>query len=344
MLDTGRSSEAPIRLADVGVAMAACRLDGVVVGTSPSGRELLARTGWRVGALPAPLPSFLWRLIAEGELGEAVVWRSSLDPGFLLGLTRYRLGHDGWLLVMSEISEKHRALSQRLHQQRLEAVGRLVAATAHDLRSPLASIVFSSDVVATRYREHLPDAAHETLVDIQTAASRLRATIDCLLDYVRLGPPVQTTVSLSSVLVRVASLLRPLFRNGSHSLVTAIAEDADLVIGNSLAIEQIVVNLVVNSVEAAEAPITVRVTSSRPPGDCLRIVVEDDGPGILPEHCLHLFDPFFTTKLNGTGLGLSTARDAARAAGGDIELVRWTEGAAFAVSLPVPRRPGATQP
>src|SRR6185503_1469201 len=198
---------------------------------------------------------------------------------FLLGLTRYRLGHDGWLLVMSEISEKHRALSQRLHQQRLEAVGRLVAATAHDLRSPLASIVFSSDVVATRYREHLPDAAHETLVDIQTAASRLRATIDCLLDYVRLGPPVQTTVSLSSVLVRVASLLRPLFRNGSHSLVTAIAEDADLVIGNSLAIEQIVVNLVVNSVEAAEAPITVRVTSSRPPGDCLRIVVEDDGPG-----------------------------------------------------------------
>jgi signal transduction histidine kinase len=328
----------PIRLADVGVAMAACRPDGVVIGASPSGLELLALTGWGSATqLPAALPARLWRQISEGRLGDAIVWRSTVDPQLLLGLTRYRLGSEHWLLVMGEISEKHRVLSQRLHQQRLEAVGRLVAATAHDLRSPLASIVFSSDVIATRYGSLLPESARETLCDLQTAANRLRGTIDCLLDYVRLGPPVSTEVSLKDVLVRVASLLRPLFRRGAHHLNTHVADDANLVRGNSLAIEQILVNLIVNSLEAARGSITVNVTSERASADLLRILVEDDGPGIGDEHRLHLFDPFFTTKQNGTGLGLSTARDAARAAGGDIKLIRWTGGATFSVSMPSSR-------
>ena len=82
------------------------------------------------------------------------------------------------------------------------------------------------------------------------------------------------------------------------------------------------------------------VRSQRTEADSLRILVEDNGPGITDEHRLHLFDPFFTTKQSGTGLGLSTARDAARAAGGDIKLIRWTGGATFSVSMPSSRPRG----
>ncbi len=132
--------ELVIRLDDVGGAIAVCALDGVVLGCSPSGRELLGRIGVGIETTPVPLPDTLWQLICHRPLGEALQYRSPLHFEQLFGLTRYSLGPDRWLLVMGEITEKQRILVQRLHKQRLEAVGRLVATTVHDLRSPLASI------------------------------------------------------------------------------------------------------------------------------------------------------------------------------------------------------------
>jgi signal transduction histidine kinase len=345
-----RAAAETIRLPEIGGAMAVCRYDGSVIGVSPTGRMLLGRIGVHVETLPAPLPSSLWKVIVERPIGEAVQWRSPRDSQCLLGCTRYPLAEEHWLLVMSEISEKHRVLSQQLHHKRLESLGRLVATTAHDLRSPLASIVFNTDVLVTKFGELSEEAERETLMDIQTAANRLRGTIDCLLDYVRLGPPVSTDICLKEVLHRVGSLLRPLFRGGSHRLVVELDEETDLARGNAFSIEQIFVNLIVNAIEASTSPVTIRVTSQKISGaemktddapvdrELVRVLVEDDGPGISPEHRLQVFDPFFTTKKSGMGLGLSASREAAREAGGEIELVRWIGGAAFAIYLPAARR------
>jgi signal transduction histidine kinase len=322
-----------IALAEAGAALAVCDREGRVIGGSPSGRALLVRMGAVLDSLPAALPAGLWQLVSSRPIGMASQWRSTNSVHAVLGCTRYRLGADSWLLIMSEISQKQRAMAQQLHQQRLEALGRLVATTAHDLRSPLSSIVFNSDVLAARLDEMPPERIRETAGDMRTAATRLRATIDCLLDYVRLGPQLPTQVSIKEILARMQSLLRPHLRAGGHRLLDVTSSEADTVLGNSLAVEQVFVNLVLNAIEAARGPITVRV-SSRLEGWLLRVLVEDDGPGILPEHCLQVFDPFFTTKRDGTGIGLSAAREAARAAGGDVQLVRWNEGAAFAVLLP----------
>jgi two-component system sensor histidine kinase AtoS len=283
--------------------------------------------------LPIALPAELWRLLTAHDVAIAVQWRSSGAGHLLLGCTRYPLGDAAWLLVMSEIGQKQSALAHRLHQQRLEALGRLVATTAHDLRSPLSSIVFNSEVLADRIDELPAERVREAVDDIKTAAARLRGTIDCLLDYVRLGPPLPSEVSITDILARMQGLLRPRLYAGGHRLVHVRRPDADRVVGNPLAVEQIFVNLVLNSIEAARAPIAIKVSSSRQ-GDLLRTVVEDDGPGIPPEYRLQVFDPFFTTKPDGTGIGLSAAREAARAAGGDVQLLRWTGGAAFAVILP----------
>jgi signal transduction histidine kinase len=329
----GGESEGRIALEDVGGALATCDMQGRITACSPSGLALLSRMSAAFAALPAEVPPELWVMILRSPVGDAVTWRPSEAGHLSLGCTRYRLGRDQWLLVMSEIGQKQTLLAQRLHQQRLEAVGRLVATAVHDLRAPLASIVFNSGVLASRVRELSPERVSEAVDDIRASAARLRTSIDNMLDYVRIGPPVPCDTSIKETLARMQSLLRPLLRAGSHRLVDATSPEADRVVGNPIAVEQIFVNLVINSIEASRGPITVRLTSSME-GALLRVLVEDDGPGIAPEHRLLVFDPFFTTKTDGTGIGLSAAREAARATGGDVKLVRWTEGASFAVLLP----------
>jgi signal transduction histidine kinase len=323
-----------VNLDDVGALVVTVDADGCVTGGSPSGRRLLTRLGAGLDTLPAPLPPALWQHIQAREPGVASQWRSGRDADIVLGCTRYPLGRDGaWILLMSEISQKQSVIAQRLHQQRLESIGRLVATTAHDLRSPLSSIVFNSDSLATRLHELTTERVRETVADIQVAASRLRSTIDTLLDYLRLGPQqAPSQVTLTEVLERMQRLLRPLLRAGDHQLVDHTSA-GDRILGNPLAVEQIFVNLVLNSIEAGAGPVTIRF-SSRLEGPLLRVLVEDDGSGIAEAHRLLVFDPFFTTKRDGTGIGLTAAREAARGAGGDLQLVRWTDGCAFAVLLP----------
>jgi signal transduction histidine kinase len=321
-----------ITLERASAALVVCDDEGCVLGGSPAGLTLLTRAGANLQTLPAMLSSSLWQMIESPEHDEAVQWRPGGDQGFMLSCNRHRLGDD-WLLVLSEVSQKHSELAYRLHRQRLEALGRVVAAAVHDLRAPLSSIVFGIDVLARRAGGLSGERAREILQDLRAASFCLRETIDCLLDFLRLGPPVPSAVSVHKVLSRMQSLLRPQLRMGPHELIVH-AEHEVSVRGNLITIEQIFVNLVINALEAAERPIRVRVTTSVE-GARLRVIVEDDGPGILEEHRHTVFEPMFTTKQDGVGLGLTSSRESARAVGGDLELLRWTEGTAFAVYLPI---------
>ncbi len=309
-----------------------CDESGIVVGASEPGKALLGRAGTSLAALPTALPRELWELVATQTDRDVVQWRPAGERDFMLGCTRFRAGSE-WLLILNDISQQQSALASRLHQQRLETLGRVVANVVHDLRAPLSSIVFGIDVLACRAGELSADRAREIVSDVRTASFCLRETIDCLLDFLRLGPPAPSEVSIKNVLGRTQSLLRPQLRLGPHELVVSVDHDV-LVSGNLLTIEQIFVNLVVNSLEAATAPTTVRLSTSLQ-DHRLRVLVEDNGPGIRAEHRHLVFEPMFTTKEHGVGLGLTAARESARSVGGDIQLVRWTGGTAFAVYLPM---------
>jgi len=332
---------ASIDLAHVGGAFAVCDREGRVVGGSPNGMELLTRMGVNLATLPAPIAPELWSRLGSYGVGEAIQWRATAsanassdgDADLLLGCTRYRSGNDAWLLVMREISEKQNTLAQRFHKERLESLGRLVATTVHDLRAPLSSVIFGIDVLATRANDLPAERMTEIVSDVRTAAFHLRSTIDCLMDFVRLGPPQPGEVSIKQVCARLQSLARPQLRTGPHELVVNLPED-HLVRGNPLAMEQILINLIVNSIEAATQPITISISASVE-DFWLRVLVEDNGPGIRPEDRLHVFSPMFTTKTEGVGLGLTSARELARSLRGDVLLTRWTDGAAFAVLLPL---------
>ena len=293
-----------------------------------------------MGAAVVPQP--LWAALERVPSGEAVEWRPSTELRWVIGCTRYRCG-DGFLLLMKEVSEKHAATHGRLHGQRLEAIGRLVASIAHELRNSVASIVYSADLLGLEQVDE--GTRKETLSEILEASKHLQAIVDGLLDYARLGPTVSVPVSLREVLTRSQGFLRSVYRDGSHQLAITIPADAEWVVGNSLVIEQIFVNLLLNAAQiTSDRPVRVQVRSEsfgdaqRNP-NWVRVTIADDGPGVPGPLRNTIFEPFFTTRVEGTGLGLTNAREAAELVGGSLTLTRSGPGATFVVELPAASRP-----
>ncbi|HTU57184.1 MAG TPA: ATP-binding protein, partial [Polyangiales bacterium] len=306
-----------LALSAIEAPIALCSSSGQLEAATPAALVLLQRLGV-LDLPPAPLPTDLWRLLTRAEAGEAVEWRPPRAKRNLLGCTRYDVSDRGSLLLMREVSEKHLAFSRRLHRQRLESTGRLVASIAHDIRSSVASIVYSADFLSVSGGSITEQSLRDTVREISDASKRLRLTVDGLLDYARLGPSVAVPVSLREVLGRSQGLLRSLYREGMHRLRLELAPDAEWASGNPIAIEQVFVNLLLNAAESSSEPrqVVVSSTLSAAPDArhgaerthvCVRVC--DDGPGIPEALRESVFDPFFTTKPNGTGIGLTSARE-----------------------------------
>ena len=327
-----------LRLDRIGGALAVCSADGVLLGASLPARALLGRFGVSLDSLPVPLPAALWAALARTPHGEATDWVPTDHPeGLCLGCTPYAVDGGLVLLLMREVSERQRALAQRLHKQRLESMGRVVASMAHDIRTFLAPIVFNGEALLatsdTRWHEDERDALREMLA----ATEGLRRLVDGILDFARVGPPVLEAVSLAEVFSRASGLLRSLLRDGRHTLDVDLTPDAVWVRGNRMVIEQAVVNLLSNAFEGAPQGGVVGATSTvEEVGGprMVRLVISDDGPGVPEGLRKNLFQPFFTTKPGGTGLGLAATRDAVRDLGGDVVLEPSDVGASFAILLP----------
>ena len=314
-----------------------------LLAATNSGIQLLTQAGLSVEPRPVYLPGPMWAACEGVPLGQPAEWRASKGAERALVCTRYALSSEKYAVLLHENPTTRDVLSQRLHRQRLEITGRLVAMIAHDLRVPLSSIVFNADVASERkLSEQELDLA---MADIRSAAERMRQSIDGLLEFARVGAGKQGAVDLAVVIERVESLLRPQLRDGSHRILAQMHPDASRVPGNPLVVEQVLINLVINSLEAASQPVTVRVTtkrvqrvnapsslrSSRDTDDLVRLRIEDDGPGIAPELRERIFEPFFTTKPEGTGLGLPMAREALAATGAALTLEPSRRGAQFAI-------------
>lgn len=332
-----------VDFAHVEAPLLLCSANGDVVAATPTSRELLYRLSILL-EVPGRLPTELWATLDRTSLGTSVQWRPPGTSHIVLGCTRYR-ARDGFLLTMKELSDVHAAQSRRFHRQRLESTGRLVASIAHELRNPVASIVYSADLLAMYGPNVPPETLAEVMGEMIAATTRVQATVAGLLDYARLGPSISVPVALDEVLTRAQGFLRSVYREGSHQMRVELAPDARIVRGNTLSIEQIFVNLLLNAAEAATKAVTVRIKASlaSPPDESsdspqlVRITVHDDGVGIPPSLRESVFEPFFTTREEGTGLGLNNAREAAESLGGGLTLAESSSGACFVVWLPVGR-------
>lgn len=331
-----------LALTRIEAPVAVCSSQGVLLATTAQARELLRRAA--SSAAVDMVPARLWAMLEQVENGHAVEWRSTATSKAVVGCTRYAYG-DAYLLLMKEVSLQLIASSARLQGSRLEAIGRLVASIAHELRNGVSSIVYSADLLSLG---DAPDLNREDIIEeILRASRRLQETVAGLLDYAKLGPSVSVPVSLREVLTRAQGFLRSHYHSGSHQLVVAIDPGAEWVSGNSIVIEQIFVNLLLNAAQSNNGQrvrVEVRSDIARPqslqasPRTFVRTRVIDDGAGVPVELRDSIFEPFFTTRPDGTGLGLSNALDAIGTLGGTIELEECREGACFSAYLPAASR------
>ena len=319
-----------------------CSSNGRLQFATPLALALLRRVS-SSDELPASVPAALWRLLEREKPGDAVEWRPTGARQDVLSCTRYFAARGSYLVLMREASAKHLALAERLHRQRVDSTERLVASIAHNIRSAVASVVYSAEFLGVRGGSVEPPVMVETLHDIAKASQSLQLTVDALLDFARLGPTISVPVSLRDVLNRAHDALRVHYRDGAHRLRMDIAPRAEWVRGNPLVLEQIFVNLLLNAIEASTAPRCVIVTAFPAPmprearsGASFYICVRvwDDGPGIPSELRPFVFDRFFTTKHEGCGLGLAIAREAAENLDGKLELSDDESGTCFSVYLP----------
>lgn len=339
-LQKAARADIELQLRDIEAPVALCFPTGEVEAATSQALELLRRVKV-IEDVPAALPRELWAQLERVTAGEAVEWRPPADGQNILGCTRYHVG-DRYLLLMKEVSHKHAALSRRLHSQRLEATGRLVASVAHELRNAVASIVYSAELLEMADMKLPAEAIRQTLEEMVAASKQLQSSVDSLLGYAKLGPSVSVPVSLREVMTRAQGFLRSSYRDGLHKLLVDILPAADWVQGNTHTIEQIFVNLLLNAAEASKAPMHVRVFSDlaplpgAPEGDRphVRVRVWDNGPGVPERIREAIFQPFYSTREQGTGLGLTIAIEAARSLGGTLVLEERSPGACFAVYLP----------
>jgi PAS domain S-box-containing protein len=229
--------------------------------------------------------------------------------------------------------QERERLEQQLRQaERLESLGQLAGGVAHDFNNLLGVILGYADLVITTLDPG--DQRHADVEGIRQAAERGASLTRQLLIFSRLEPSKPETVDLNLLVADLQRLLRRTIGEDIE-LASQLAADLPPVTIDRSKMEQVVVNLVVNS--RAAMPDGGRITLEtglaaadeddwpeprQATGDYVRLTVTDDGTGMPPEVAQRAFEPFFTTKGpgEGTGLGLATAYGAVKDAGGHITL------------------------
>lgn len=335
-----RAVEAPLAL---------CSVQGELRDTSPRARELLARL-CDVRSIPAQLPGELFAAVARAAEGELVEWRPPSRRRSRLLCARYRQG-SAWLLVLGERSvAPDEGRTRRAQAQRLEVTEGLIASIAHELRSAVASIVYSTDFLAVSGATLSSEALRETTDEIVMASLRIRGTVDGLLDYARLGPSFAAPVSLRDILTRSQELLRASYGQGSNTLEIQIPPEADWVLGNALIVEQVFVAVLLAAGRGADRPVRVVVAAQRAPRPgadasaplAVRVRICDDGPGLSEEVRASIRGSSVTASDPGVGVGLTSAREAAESLGGALVLEAVDGSLCLTLYLPLATAPGGS--
>jgi signal transduction histidine kinase len=235
---------------------------------------------------------------------------------------------------LSEVyAQLQKSFEQLRRADRLSALGELSAGLAHEIRNPLGSIEGAVQILG---RRELSEDTRLEFADLAyREAVRLKGLLTNFLEFARPQPPRVTVSEVILLLESVAKLASETAMMARVTLHIQTAEELPPVSVDSEQIKQVLLNLVINAVQAMPdgGQATLR---ARRDGDWILMEVEDEGIGIPPDDFERVFDPFFTTRNHGTGLGLSIAYQIVSQHGGHISARRNPQrGMTFTVTLPL---------
>jgi C4-dicarboxylate-specific signal transduction histidine kinase len=349
----------------------------VVVGTYvfanlPSGPETSP------ALLYAPIPLLIWAALRFGLSGISAamlvvtfeaIWGAMHGHGpFLqqspaenaLALQMFLIVTGTPLMFLSVLLEDDRRSQQALHEveddarrhreqinllSRVSLLGEMTASLAHELNQPLSAIISNANA-GMRYIERGKDdpaKLRDILGDVESDANRAYDIIRNVRNTIKKGDPARRQIDLNELVTNVAHVVRPDAVGYSCEVETSLAKDLPPIEGDPVQIQQVLVNLVSNALDAMRQTPTsrrkVEISTAGKGESEVRLSVRDHGSGIRTEVHDRLFDQFFTTKEHGLGMGLAIVRSIVEAHGGKIHAENVADGGAcFYFTLPVTKK------
>ncbi len=281
---------------------------------------------------------------------DGVVHRS--DRSFPIGVTTTALdlendGSASVTAIFTDISDQKRMEELRLRAERLEAVAELSASLAHEIKNPLASIRSSVEQLAAS--DHASDDEKLLAGLVVRESDRLSGLLSEFLDFSRVRVTDCRPLDLAAVVTRAVELVRTHPDSGEHAEIDIVADPVSIE-GDEDLIHRVVVNLVLNAIQASGGDVRVQVcvrtasSSELPRGLQLDgaavLEVIDDGPGIPAELQERVFEPFVTGRVGGSGLGLAIVQRAVQAHRGAVFVEsKPDQNTTFTVFLPTKAMP-----
>jgi C4-dicarboxylate-specific signal transduction histidine kinase len=240
-----------------------------------------------------------------------------------------------------ESERRYREVQMELaHANRVATMGQLTASIAHEVNQPIAATVTNAQA-ALRWLDSRPPDLDETrlaLSRILNSGIRAGNVLDRIRALIQKVPARTDRFDINDAILDVVALTRSELSSNRVSLQTQFAKGLPLVQGDRVQLQQVILNLIVNAIEAMNGVSEARelwISTEINASTGALVAVRDSGAGLDPASLEHLFDAFYTTKSSGIGMGLSICRSIIEAHGGRI----WAEanapqGAAFQFTLP----------
>jgi PAS domain S-box-containing protein len=274
----------------------------------------------------------------------------------LIGGALFEAGGNQGVSFVLDLTERKRAeaeargserryretLMELAHANRVTAMGQLTASIAHEVSQPITAVVINAEAALRWLGAQPPDLeeVREVLGLIVGDGTRAGNIIGGIRALIKKVPPQQACLDINEAIREVIALTRGEAAKTGVSVQTDLADGLPLIYGDRVQLQQVILNLIINALEAmsgvAETPRALLIsTGQAEPGGVL-VAVRDSGPGLDPASLEHLFNAFYTTKSGGMGMGLAICRSIIEAHEGQLwASANEPRGAVFRFTLPL---------
>ena len=288
----------------------------------------------KLGLFPERGTTELWKVITNRCLAVFAIGMAAL-----LGVQRRRA--DDRRRQAEAQMRLH--LSDLAHLGRLKTAGQLATSLAHELNQPLAAVSLQSEIATQLVQQQGTQsrgALLSALREITEQSQRAGVIVHSLREQVRKPELQRTSVAMNDVVQDAVRLIEPQAERAGVTLRSELAEPLPPILGDRIQLEQVLLNLIQNAIEAVTAdesgPRVVQVETRCDDAQQMTVSVHDTGVGFAPDEAERLFERFHSTKPHGMGMGLAICRSIVEAHGGRLwGSLNSDRGATFTLTLPV---------
>jgi PAS domain S-box-containing protein len=312
--------------------------------TPPEWRDLDARAieGLKIAGRLPPVEKEYFR--KDGSRVPVLIGSAAFDEqrdqgvAFVLDLTERKRAE----AEARESERRYREMQMEVaHANRVATMGQLTASIAHEVNQPIAAAVTNAQAALRWLAARPPDLeeVRQALDHIVKDANRAGDVIGRIREIIKKAPSRKDRVDINEAIREVIELTRSEAAKHGASVQTALGKGLPPIEGDRVQLQQVVLNLIVNAVQAmgaiAEGPRELFIVTARAEPNGVLVAVKDSGPGVAPANLAQLFASFYTTKPDGLGMGLSICRSIIEAHGGRIwATANQPRGAIFNFTIP----------